>query len=69
MTHGADGVELSEPRIIEIDQQTLKMFEGCNTVWSDGGDTSLTYIADTKMYIDNKFEALRSAILALGANV
>ena len=69
VTHGADGVELSEPRIIEIDQQTLKMFEGCNTVWSDGGDTSLTYIADTKMYIDNKFEALRSAILALGANV
>lgn len=69
VTHGADGVELSEPRIIEIDQQTLKMFEGYNTVWSDGGDTSLTYIADTKMYIDNKFEALRSAILALGANV
>lgn len=69
ITHGADGVELSEPRIIKIDQQTLKMFEGCNTVWSDGGDTSLAYVADTKMYIDNKFEALRSAILALGANV
>jgi hypothetical protein len=69
VTHGADGVELSEPRIIEIDQQTLKMFEGCNAVWSDGGDTSLAYVADTKLYIDNKFEALRSAILALGANV
>lgn len=69
VTHGADGVELSEPRIIKIDQQTLKMFEGCNAVWSDGGDTSLAYIADTKMYIDNKFEALQSAILALGANV
>lgn len=53
----------------QLDPQTLEMLKGYNAVWSDTGDTSVVYIADTKMYIDNKFTALQSAILAMGANI
>lgn len=54
---------------IQLTPQQLDMFKGENHVWSDTGDTTLTYVADTKMYIDNKFSALHNAILAQGANI
>lgn len=40
------------------------------TVYNDAGaHMEMEYIADTKLYIDNKFTALQNAILSAGANV
>ena len=40
------------------------------TVYNDAGAwQKLTYFADTKLYIDNKFAELQNAILATGANI
>ena len=39
------------------------------TVMADGAGVAVTYVADTKHYIDNKFTELQNAILAAGANV
>lgn len=60
---------LETPRTIQLTPQQLDMLRGCNNVWSNAGDTDITYIADTQMYIDNKFTELQNAILAQGANI
>lgn len=62
VTHDADGAELAEPRTIQLNPQTLETIKGVNHVWSDAGSTSMTYVADTKLYIDN-------AIAAIAANI
>lgn len=36
---------------------------------SEGDEMSVTYYADTKLYLDNKFGEIQNAILSLGANV
>lgn len=61
--------KLANPRIVQLTPQQLDMLRGTNNVWSDCGDTSLVYVADTKMYIDGKFAELNNAILAMGANI
>ena len=61
--------ELETPYTIQLTPQQLNMLKGTNNVWSDCGDTELVYVADTKLYIDQKFEQLQNAILAQGANV
>lgn len=53
----------------QLTPQQLDIIKGFNTVWSNTGDTDLVYVADTKLYIDNKFEELRQALLSTGANV
>ena len=63
ITHGADGAEMAEHRTIQLDPQTLEMLKGHNAVWSDTGDTSLVYVADTKLYIDNAVAAIAAAII------
>lgn len=63
ITHGADGAEMAEHRTIQLDPQTLEMLKGHNAVWSDTGDTSLVYVADTKLYIDNAVAAIATAII------
>lgn len=60
---------LASPYTLQLDPQTLDMLKGYNALWSDTGDTAVTYVADTKLYIDNKFNVLQSAILAQGANI
>lgn len=54
---------------IQLTPNQLTMLKGSNAFWSDTGDTTVTYVADTKTYIDNKFTALQNAILAQGANI
>lgn len=40
------------------------------TIFSDqNGDMTVEYVADTKLYIDNKFTELQNAILSTGGNV
>ena len=34
--------------------QAFELLKGVNNVWSDTGDTDISYKADTKLYIDNK---------------
>lgn len=60
---------LAEPVTYQLTPQQLNTLKGTNNVWSDTGDTDLTYIADTQLYIDNKFSALEAALLSTGANV
>ena len=43
---------LATPKEIALDPLTLKTLFGDNRVWSDGGDVSVVYAADTKTYVD-----------------
>ena len=53
LTNGAQVVyPLAEPYTIQLDPQTLDMLKGNNTVWSDCGDTAVSYVVDTKTYVD-----------------
>lgn len=52
---------LKESYTIQLSPQQLDLLKGSNRLWSDCGDTSVAYVADTKLYIDN-------AIAALAAN-
>ena len=61
--------KLAEPYTIQLTPQQLDMLKGYNALWSDTGDTSVAYVADTKMYIDNRLAELTAAVLSTGANV
>ena len=43
--------------------EVLETLKGVNNVWADTGDMSVTYRADTKLYIDKKFTELQALIL------
>lgn len=58
--------ELAEPNIIQLTPQQIQTYFGTNTLYSDSGDTEIKYIADTKTYIDNKFNELATALVAMG---
>ena len=50
--------------------KALVTYKGITTVSNDKSvDMSVSYKADTKLYIDNKFSELQSAIITLGGNV
>ena len=55
--------ELATPYTIQLTPQQLDMLKGANNVWSACGDTSLVYVADTKLYIDNQIAAIATAAL------
>lgn len=60
----------NDTHIIQLTPQQLSLLKGTNNVWSDcGGDTTVAYVADTKLYIDNKIAEVTAALLATGANV
>jgi hypothetical protein len=61
ITHGADGAELATPRTAQVAPQVLDMLQGENCVWSDAGNTALTYNADIKLYIDNAIASITAA--------
>ena len=45
------------------DVEVLELLKGVNNVWADTGNTSVTYRADTKLYIDNKItQAIANAL-------
>lgn len=47
ITHDADGAELEAPETYQLDPQQLTLLKGYNALWSDAGDTAVTYIAGT----------------------
>ena len=53
--------ELPTPYAIQLEPQTLNMLKGYNNVWSSSGNTAITYVADTKIYIDNAIAAALAA--------
>lgn len=46
--------ELATPTTYQLTPQTINTLSGVNNVWADSGDCSITYYADTKLYIDKK---------------
>lgn len=46
--------ELAQPTTYQLTPQEIKTLLGSNNVWADTGDTSVGYVADTKLYIDSK---------------
>ncbi len=68
--------ELPEPIETPIPAEEMAQYAALHTnkpnttIFNDAGaHMEVEYVADTKMYIDNKFTELQNAILATGANV
>ena len=57
--------ELAEPYTIQFTPQQLDLLKGSNHLWSDCGGTDVTYIADTKLYIDHRIAAVLTAMQAI----
>ena len=55
--------EVETPEEIQLTPQQISTTKGICNAWSDTGDTTLTYIADTKMYIDQRISALLNATI------
>lgn len=56
---------LATPLTYQLTPQEVETLKGQNHVWSDAGDVDLTYVADTKLYIDNKIaQAIAAALNA-----
>lgn len=53
---------LETPVTYSLDPVQIKTLLGKNTIYSDTGNVSVNYVIDTKTYIDNKFEELKSLI-------
>ena len=53
--------EVATPDEIQLTPQEIDTLKGVNNVWSSTGDTELSYVADTKMYIDQRIAALLNA--------
>ena len=68
VTHNENGNKHEDPYTIQLTPQQIETLKYNNTVWSDCGKTRIEYIADTKTYIDNKFNELSTALLAMGGN-
>ena len=45
---------LAEPYTIQLSPQQMETLKGVNNLWSNAGETEVTYVADTKMYADGK---------------
>ena len=50
---------------VQLDPETLTLLLGENNIWADTGDTSVSYRADTKLYIDGKLAAAIAELQAL----
>ena len=54
--------ELAEPITYHLTPTQVKTLLGQNNIFADAGDTSVDYIADTKLYIDKKFAELKAEL-------
>lgn len=50
-------IPLATPQTYQLTPQEVKTLLGNNNIYSDTGDSSVTYPADTKLYIDGKIAA------------
>ena len=56
--------QLATPQTYQLTPQQLKTLYGTNNVWADTGDTSVTYSADTKIYLKLSKVVLTATIVA-----
>ena len=61
--------QIATPQIIQLTKQQVTTLLGLNNIWADSGEVSVVYTADTKLYIDKKFETLTNAIISMGGTV
>lgn len=47
---------IAQPLTIQLVGQTITTLKGQNNIWSDAGNVDVTYIADTKLYIEQLTE-------------
>lgn len=61
-----DGVQLvypiATPITYHLTPTEIKSLLGDNNIWADTGDTEVTYMADTKLYIDKKIAEVINAL-------
>ena len=57
--------KLANPTEITLTPTEIKTLLGTNNIWSDAGNTSITYPADTKTYIDNRINSTRRLIAGI----
>jgi hypothetical protein len=61
-----DGVQfvypLATPITYTLTPTEIKSLLGDNNIWADAGDTTVTYRADTKLYIDKKIAEVINAL-------
>lgn len=63
---GAEFVSpIPAPVEISLTPTEIKTLLGINNVWSDAGNISITYPADTKTYIDNRINSTRKLIAGI----
>ena len=55
--------ELATPQTYQLTPTEVRTLLGGNTIYTDAGDVSVEYIADTKLYIDNKIAELQALVL------
>lgn len=55
--------ELATPTTVQLTPTQVATLLGTNNVWSDAGDVEVSYTANPKIYIDNKFAELQALIL------
>lgn len=54
---------LATPTTYQLSPTEIKTLLGGNTIYTDAGAVSVEYVADTKLYIDNKVAELQALIL------
>ena len=65
-TIGAQVVyKLATPATYQLPPQEIKTVLGINNIWSNTGNATVNYKADTKLYIDNKFQSLEDRLSLL----
>ena len=55
--------KLATPQVIQLSPAGICSLLGNNTFYTNAGNIAVDYIADTKLYIDNKFTELQGLIL------
>lgn len=55
-------LKIKEPIVYTLTPTEIKSLLGDNNIWADAGDTSVTYRADTKLYIDKKIAEVINAL-------
>lgn len=69
-TTGAQVVyKIITPVTYHLTAQAINTLLGINNIWANTGDTTVKYRADTKLYIDTKFDILSNQITSLDDRV
>lgn len=55
--------ELQTPYEIQLTAQQVDLLQDYTAMWSDCGNTDVTYVANTKLYIDNRLAAIAASLI------